>query len=257
MKPCDANICQLRIDFLSFSLAPPNGDGVCNVDSFSVTGGSSRVPVICGENSGQHVYVDFNEEAPILINVDTTGSYAFNRQFQFQVSQISCKLPTKAPSGCLQYYFEPQGTVQSFNYVSSGNSLLNSIGVQGTRQIANHQYGICIRMGANQCSITWSQVSSDLFAFTMTNDVGAIDPTLLGTIDVLSQDCTTDFVIIPNPNQGNGPMPSDRFCGLGLVSTTSTIKPFVLYVVHDGNEEFDIGNRGFHLSYSQNSCSIV
>lgn len=257
VKPCDANICQLRIDFLAFSLASPNGDGVCNMDSFTVTGGSSRVPRICGENSGQHVYVDFNGETPIIINVDTTGTFAFNRQFQFQVSQISCSLPTKAPSGCLQYYMEPQGTVQSFNYVSAGNSFPNSIGVPGTRQIANQEYGICVRMGASQCSITWSQVSSDIYAFTVTNDVGAVDPTLLGTINVQSQDCNTDFVVIPNPNQGNGPMISDRFCGLGLVSTTSTVKPFVLYVVHNGNEDFDIGNRGFHLSYLQNSCPIV
>lgn len=257
VKPSESNICQIRIDFLAFSLAPPNGDGVCNTDSFTVAGGASRVPRICGENSGQHVYVDYNGEAPISINVDTTGSYSFNRQFQFQVTQIPCGSDKKAPSGCLQYNLESEGTVQSFNYVSSGNSLPNSIGVQGTRQLSSLQYGICIKMAPSQCSITWEQVSSDTYSFTMTNDVGAIDPSLLGTVDVQSQECTTDFVIIPNPNQGSGPMPSDRFCGLGLVSTTSNVKPFVLYVVHDGNEDLDIANRGFHLSYSQNACPIV
>ncbi|XP_065361164.1 uncharacterized protein LOC135954851 [Calliphora vicina] len=257
VQPCDANICQLRIDFLSLQLAPPNGDGFCLTDSLQITGGSSRVPAICGDNSGQHVYVDFNGESPITISVATSASYTFNRQWQFQIAQLACASPTLAPSGCLQYYMEDSGTVQSFNYGSAPNSLPNSIGVPGSRQIANHQYGICIRMGANKCSITWSQVDSDAYSFTLTNDVGAVDPSLLATEAVQSQECTTDFVIIPNPTQNGNTLPSDRFCGLGLVTTTSSTKPFVLYVVTDGNEDFDISNRGFYLSYSQNGCPVI
>ncbi|XP_055376739.1 uncharacterized protein LOC129608957 [Condylostylus longicornis] len=256
VEPCDSGICQLRIDFLAFSLAPPNGDGTCNIDYFSVNGGSSRVPRICGENSGSHVYVNFNGENPITLSILTTASFTFNRQWQMQVSQISCNSPNLAPSGCLQYYFDTSGTVQSFNYGSAASSALNSIGLPGTRQIANQQYGICIRMGSNQCSITWSQLSSDPYSFTVTGDVGALDPTLIGTSAVQSQDCTTDYVIIPYPTQNNARLPSDRFCGLGLGDTTSNIKPFVLYVVTDSNEDYDISNRGFALSYSQNTCPI-
>ncbi|XP_037936135.1 uncharacterized protein LOC119670086 [Teleopsis dalmanni] len=257
VQPTDSSICQLRIDFLALSLAPPSGDGVCNTDSLTISGGASRVPTICGENSGQHVYVDFSGQSSITIALASSAGYTFNRQWQFQITQLACASATQAPSGCLQYYMETSGTVSSFNYVSAPNSLLNSIGVPGTRQIASHRYGICIRMGANQCSITWSQVSSDLYSFTLTNDVGAIDPTLLGTADVQSQECTTDFIVIPNPLQNNAVLPSDRFCGLGLVETTSNTKPFVLYVVTDANENLDISNRGFYLSYSQNACPII
>ncbi|XP_039963800.1 uncharacterized protein LOC120776840 [Bactrocera tryoni] len=256
VSKCDSNICQLRIDFLSLSIAPPNGDGYCLTDTLTITGGS-RVPTICGENSGQHVYVDFNGDSPITISVATSGDYTFNRQWQFQIAQLACASATQAPSGCLQYYMDSSGTVSSFNYDSAANSLANSIGVAGTRQIANQQYGICVRMGAGICSITWSQVSSDAYSFTLTNDVGVIDPSLLGTSTVQSQDCTTDFIIIPNPTQNGAALASDRFCGLGLVSTTSATKPFVLYSVTDGNEDLDMSNRGFHLSYSQNSCPVV
>lgn len=43
--------------------------------------------------------------------------------------------------------------------------------------------------------------------------------------DVLqSQTCSSDYVIIPYPNQNNALMPSDRFCGLGFVETTSKYK---------------------------------
>ncbi|XP_075150257.1 uncharacterized protein LOC142224369 [Haematobia irritans] len=257
VQPCDSNICQLRIDFLSLSLAPPNGDGFCVTDSLQITGGSSRVPPICGENSGQHVYVDFNGESPITIAVASSDGYAYNRQWQFQISQIACASATQAPSGCLQYHLEDSGSVQSFNYNAAPNSLPNSIGVPGTRQLANQMYGICVRMGANKCSITWSQVDSDAYSFSLTNDVGAVDPSLLGTEAVQSQDCSSDFVVIPNPTQGGVALPSDRFCGLGLVATTSATKPFVLYVNTDANEDFDISNRGFFLSYTQNACPII
>lgn len=111
--------------------------------------------------------------------------------------------------------------MRSFNYGSTANSLPNSIGLEGTRQLANQQYGICVRRWAGQCSITWSRLASDLFSFTLTGDVGAVDPTLLGTVALQQQDCTTDYVVIPNPGQAGILLPSDRFCGLGLAATTS------------------------------------
>ncbi|XP_055913510.1 uncharacterized protein LOC129947103 [Eupeodes corollae] len=254
--PCDSSICQLRIDFLSFSLAPPNGDGACVTDTLTVTGGSSRVPRICGENTGQHVYVDFNGVNPITITVETSGTVTFNRQWQLQVSQIACASPTRVPSGCLQYYTGDTGTVSSFNYSPAASAQLNTVGVGGTRQLSNTNYGICVRMEAGRCSITWSQLADDPYSFTVTNDVGAVDPSLLGTAAVQSQTCATDYIVIPAPVQDGVTLGSDRFCGLGLVATTSSAKPFVLYTVTDANENGDILNRGFSLSYSQNNCPI-
>lgn len=87
---CNSDICQLRIDMLDFSLAQPSGDGVCNVDFVSITGGSSRVPRICGDNSGQHVYVNFNGDAPISVTVYTSSTINFARRWYFKMSQINC-----------------------------------------------------------------------------------------------------------------------------------------------------------------------
>lgn len=43
-----------RLDFVTMMLSPPEGNNTnCNSDQFLVTGGS-RVPPICGTNSGQH-----------------------------------------------------------------------------------------------------------------------------------------------------------------------------------------------------------
>lgn len=189
-----------------------------------------------------------------------------------------------APPGCLQYHRATSRVISSLNYGSTGNSQTNSVGVEGSRQLANTNYGICVAKAPNQCSITWSQVSSDPYSFTVTGDVGAVDPALLGTAALQQQTCTTDFVVIPDPVQNGMVLGSDRFCGLGLAPTTSKKKkgwfvegsvfsnlflfslykkrlgssaPFVIYTVTNADETMDIGNRGFSLSYTQNLCPVI
>lgn len=49
------NVCQLRLDFEEFSLAQPDILGLCTKDSFMVrTTVGERLPILCGENRGQH-----------------------------------------------------------------------------------------------------------------------------------------------------------------------------------------------------------
>lgn len=195
------------------------------------------------------------------------------------VRNLLCSIEL-APRGCLQYHRAPSGVIRSFNYNPSPNSLPNSIGVDGTRQIASMNYGICIRAADDMCTITYSTLSSDVYSFTLTGDVGAVDPILLGTGTIQSQTCTTDFIVIPNPTQAGQTLVSDRFCGLGLNPTTSEFlrinenpvftykmlnlgslsgnnQPFVVYSVTDASETLDIGNRGFALTYSQNPCPVL
>lgn len=78
------------------------------------------------------------------------------------------------------------------------------------------------------CSITYSPLSSDPYAFTMTGDVGGVDTTLLGSATLQQQTCNTDYVIISDPSQNGARMASgsDRFCGLGLRATTSKDRAF-------------------------------
>lgn len=132
---------------------------MCNQDYFTVSGGNSQVPRICGENTGQHVYVDFNGDNPITVMMLTTPSFTFNRRWHLKMSQINCDSEFRAPSGCLQYFLESTGFVRSFNYANTANPALNTPGVEGSRQIVSTRYGSCVRMAAGQCSITWSIVS--------------------------------------------------------------------------------------------------
>lgn len=122
------------------------------------------------------------------------------------------------------------GVIRSFNYGTSPNSMVNAVGVEGSRQIANLNYGICIAAEPGSCSITYSPLSSDPYSFTVTGDAGGVDAALLGTSTLQQQLCTTDYIIINNPSQSGSLLASgsDRFCGLGLTATTSNFFTFLL-----------------------------
>lgn len=95
VRPCSAAVCQLRIDFLDLSLATPSGDGVCNTDVLTITGGATTVPPLCGDNTGQHVYVDFDGTAPIQLAVSATPGFTFGRHWHIRLSQINCDSPQR------------------------------------------------------------------------------------------------------------------------------------------------------------------
>lgn len=82
----------MRLDFLALSLAQPDGNGYCVTDSVQVVGGASTVPIICGENSGQHMYVYFNGDSDIKIIVSANS---IGRSWSIKVAQIGCDCPWK------------------------------------------------------------------------------------------------------------------------------------------------------------------
>ncbi|XP_053624375.1 uncharacterized protein LOC128683128 [Plodia interpunctella] len=260
---CNSGICQLRIDFTDLTLAQPDGDGNCVTDSITVTGGNTVVPTLCGDLTGQTIFVDFNGNTAITITVSATLATTFSRRWNLKLIQLGCDCPGIAPNGCLQYYTGITGTISSFNYGVAANTALSASLVTGTRQIANLNYGICIRMEAGYCAIQYAQ-TNDVFSFTVTGDVEGADNTVLGTALGAVNDgaCVSDFVVIPNPTvvATGAAVGTDRFCGIGFVTVQSGAKPFVLYVVTDANEGAtattppDIANRGFTLTYTQVAC---
>uniref|UniRef100_A0A182I6N7 CUB domain-containing protein n=1 Tax=Anopheles arabiensis TaxID=7173 RepID=A0A182I6N7_ANOAR len=250
-----SGICQLRIDFRSLTLSQPTGDGSCTTDRLTIVGGSPAVVPICGENTGQHLYLNFAGSSPISLRIATNGDVSFNRLWNIELSQIACASAERAPNGCLQYYTDETGEISSLNYGLGENPALNTIGARGSRQLANTNYGICIRPAAAKCSVSYSLPPNDRYAFTLSDNAIVIDPTLLGSamLSATGAACTTDFIIIPNPTG----LTADRFCGLGFPGVTSSARPFVVYTVTNGNETPDVANRGFRLLYSQNACSAA
>lgn len=80
-------------------LAGPNANGTCVTDAMIVVGGASNVPIICGENTGQHIYVDFNGNASITISISTSDTTSVSRAWNIQIAQINCNCPYKGKVG--------------------------------------------------------------------------------------------------------------------------------------------------------------
>ena len=143
---CEKPICQLRLDLLDFELSQPDlGD--CNRDQFIVRA-DEPLPVLCGKNSGQHLFVDVRGRKETDLNVLTTPMYpkpvgkeggqdstevhimdwlyelTNDRKWNIKVTQIPCDCSERpdvpemepAPAGCLQHFRGITGQVSSFNY---------------------------------------------------------------------------------------------------------------------------------------------
>ena len=100
-------------------------------------------PVLCGENSGQHMYTSLNGalEGCVLINLYISAAPA-TRRFSVRARQTVCG--SGPPDGCLQWFEGVTGTVQSFNE-----------GGQRTH-LAGQQYTVCVRRQRAHCSICWA-----------------------------------------------------------------------------------------------------
>ncbi|XP_068200785.1 uncharacterized protein [Palaemon carinicauda] len=240
------SICQIRLDFISLRLTDPDTDGYCN-DFFTASGVNMEPNTICGKIDGQHMYLDVAPNGgAIKLTVDRQELNSNNKEWNIQVTQISCDSKYKAPESCLQYYTSTSGTVESFNFRKNKDG-----------QLANQNYGVCIKKAPGYCGITWERDTTTEYSFTVSGSTDAVFPDLIGKPAAADFDgnCLTDYVIIPE-GVTDVPEQHDRYCGLGFPnSVKSTASPFVLYVRSDNNETPDGLNHGFRLNYRQtNAC---
>lgn len=239
------NVCQLRLDFLEFSLAQPDENGQCITDSFMVrTTVGERLPILCGENAGLHLYVDMGRGSgnPVVLSVVSNGAIML-RRWRIRISMIQCNSLDIAPAGCLLYYRSPQDVVRSFNY---GPMVDNRV-----RYLSNLRYSICIRVEENFCSIKWETETNNSFSWGKPIQSGASGP-----------ECNVDdFIGIDSGSTlGEGPG-QDRFCGTMLGEENVIIshsKPFLLKVKsnHAASDNAANGQYGFSLRYTQLPCVI-
>lgn len=135
-----SDICFVRLDFDEFSTRQPqadttDADGDC-LDTFTVSGAVGTTknsnsiqvypPILCGENAGQHMYLNAGRESSTAITLAfafNTGS-TFARKWNIKVTQLACDCPTIPHSpDCLQYFTGLQDTVKSFNFPGSGTTV--------------------------------------------------------------------------------------------------------------------------------------
>ncbi|KAI9559205.1 hypothetical protein GHT06_015994 [Daphnia sinensis] len=258
-------ICQVRLDFVSFTTAQPVA-GTCT-DTFTVGGSTSVVPTICGDNTGQHMYLDVPSSALTPTDVQLIFNFptgAATRAWNIKIAMLPCGASYLAPADCLQYYTSATGRVRSFNWQDAA----------GARQLNNQNYNICFRtelvsaQRATQMCVSVCTVNNggDAFSITTTPSVtgaGAAAVALAGANSavgisisdganppVLTATCLYDFLVIAGARDVNG-VENDRYCGSQLNPTIGTaaapgaatsiqvctpIRPFKMTYRTDGTE---------------------
>ncbi|KAF6202643.1 hypothetical protein GE061_003042 [Apolygus lucorum] len=236
---------QIRLDFINLELEQPN-DGECGPERLLIAGQNrnSPVPILCGSNSGQHVYLDVDEATgPVRVSVVSSNP----QDFMIRVTQICDGDRLQAPKHCLQYYMDNQGVVESFNY-------LNEAG-RTSGYLNNLDYAVCIRKGIGMCSIMYSNEANGV---EMPFDINNVDsdggPTVPdGEAGAEVFNCPDDYIAVRNV----------RLCGQKVNDATvqpdftqnapvidSSTGPFTLSFVTDRS----ISGLGFRLKYEQVPC---
>jgi len=299
---CSSDVCQLRLDFETFVLSNPvtattvtigpataaagsaTRVGNCDTDSFGVTvpGGKSP-PIICGTNTGQHMYIPASDTGCNTLNGNIgAASTATTSAFTIKVTQIECGSKRLAPSGCLQYFTQDADEIQTFNYNNAG-------GVH----LANQDYSICVRDNRQYCAICYfTPAAITGFGLSVPNGAATIIgldtncgvPGLLGTY---VNGGSYDHILIPG-GQCDSPAANavlaanflfDRYCqtqlgcgtnAIGTAQTAGTVctnqKPFQIGVVTDGVEwhfptaSSEAGaprNIGFSINYFMKTTCLT
>ncbi|XP_003738338.1 uncharacterized protein LOC100905950 [Galendromus occidentalis] len=273
----EPEVCQIRLDFVRFDILGPR-DGDCLDDMFVVLGSNRnhKIPVLCGENTGHHIYINVDTiDAPIVLQMNT-GIAPYARDWRIKISMIPCESQYRAPVGCLQFVTGIKGHVRSFNFNQRNESRFGYLN--------DLDYAICIRRERDMCSVTYSVRSEkdDAELLTDANDstpYGAPEAIArairepqanskipafgIATSDGKSMDfqaaakagvtkCTGDYLAIPG---------LDRFCG-GAFSLTSDSRESQSVTVKDSGplmvmfkSDKAFNGRGFNINFYQGPCT--
>jgi len=297
---CATDVCQLRLDFETFVLSDPvtattitvgpataaagtaNSIGQCNVDTFSVTvPGGKTPPVICGTNTGYHMYVHASDQCNELSAVFGSASTATTSAFTIKVTQVLCSSKLKAPQGCLQYFTGESGTITTYNYNSGSGVLLGS-----------QDYSVCVRSERTYCAVCYWSTAFKMSVPNAANGNNGVDTQCgsPGINPVFTKGGGFDYIFIAD-GQCDSPVSgsvtttmetNDRYCGtelrcLGAAPTTAVTgtagqtvcsmnKPFKISVHSDALEYADTttasegtlaNNRGFSISYYQKTTCLT
>merc|ERR1719367_2043998 len=229
-QSCTYNICpvndgvrRIRLEMDTFVIEPPftpdlsgaavgsfgqgTSIGHCLGDSFVAASGVASSPVICGTNTGQHMVLDTDGSMCVTAIFNFRSGGAQQRNYRIHVVQFGEFNDMGGPMGCLQYYTEQMGTVNTFNWVGP-------VGATSVH-LANQHYNVCVRRLVTACRICWSPIQTAATrgdqaaaarargAFGIGN-AGAADAVAMGAQDLACVKSATatsqDFVVILGGN---------------------------------------------------------
>jgi len=266
------DICQIRLDFEDVVLLQPlmaitgNENGLCanagqRGDAIKVKTSTTRMVgfnELCGTLTGQHVYIH-GPDAVLTINTGspvagTVPAEFEGRKWNIKTTLIECESPSLADRGCLQWFTDIGGRIQSFNKLE-----INPI------TLSNLLYTICIRREDGFCGFAISETTPtrsmgndpqpDSFNLQKT-DVTDGDG-VLGVKSFTDSLCNNEYVGISSTIHkssrycGNEFAPGDGNVESGVVF--SDVLPFRISVV--SSMEVRELTTGFDLTYRQTPCN--
>jgi len=198
--PVADDICSLRLDFTTFAITGPNSNTYvqvrrkvgqpyiddadlwikqgssfatnCLTDVFHAQGASPSAspPGVCGTLTGEHMYVEADEDrcnllqfnfgdsaSSALTNENTRGVTATVTQtWDITVTQIECTSLTLPPAGCTKYFWGAGGsyTLKSYNYMS-----LTAV---GTTHLAGQHERFCMRRERGNCIACFQAAAAEV-----------------------------------------------------------------------------------------------
>merc|ERR1711971_549557 len=296
-----ADVVKLRIDLTTFNIAQPYRGiapynnpaaqglldaapiiGDCLTDTFTVTSPNHPTPpVICGLNSGQHMYVDASDACNVLtFNIDqlNTGTA---RKWYLEINQLTKEMNLDTTHNCLQYHTGTSGTFFNFNYDSSvTTNTVPSATAPGTNtHLSMQEYDICFRREEGYCKLCFSTPTTTSFGMGYSKAAAApqaaVDADCTGVPGVAG-----DYIEVQNLHAV--PTPTTivtRTCGAIFSSASAATAaatactahtPFKWGVHFDGGEALDDqsaspaasqdtgenvnGHIGFYMQWFQVAC---
>jgi len=253
--PCSSDVCRIRFDFTAFTLAGPfsyvgtqngasnmmtakDGAGIalgdCQTDTFSITGSqNSGTPIICGTNTGQHVFVDSDGQNCHTVSLGI-GSATATRNLDIMVTQFRCGEEVGGPAGCLQWHMNPTGKIRSFNFPNQAN---NAVVAAGVTHLSNQNYNICVRRPAGvsficytQCTNVAGAAAANTASTAQASFGVSVAPDAAAKSGVGVANCNADYLTIPGGTSAAiaalaiPAVPAanaNRFCGRELATADS------------------------------------
>jgi len=278
VEKSSSDVCQLRLDFETFNILGPaltteteavSGDNC--PDTFTVTVPSGNIPTICGQNTGEHIYLDYGDSDSIRIAFDLNAvgtDDSTGRQWEIKVTQVECWNPSAAPSGCLQYSTGLTGRFTTFNFQGNDGHL------------NNNQYSHCIRQECGYCCIQYQVCAEANDPDSWSLDQGQTANMAPANQAAVDTACSWDYIGIPESSRScsgsqNGVSLNNRYCGEWLAATMAATMsipvcdctpPFFIDVYTDSLEDSggvvdDAGatanaelSRGACLTWQQLPC---
>lgn len=232
LEKAQTDVCQLRLDFNTFVITGPSNSAEsitvasynhnCRADLMQIaTTDEKTFPTICGILTNQHLYVDLSPTSTDKATVTITTSYTTAatptaaiaaRVWNFEVSQITCSSPNRAPMGCDRYFMTDHGKITSFNFYKVKSSTLASTGATQNSglELASQNLNTCIRRSKGMCCVEFKVCQVDTQGITLTDETGPID-TDTGIEGTFSEGFTVDT----NTGTGGG-WDQDEYAHMGL-----------------------------------------